>query len=630
VVALETGAGPVRRGYLCLLVGALLIVLQGKRQDGPITKSNSQVFAVLTVLCIVGSVYCAGVLFQQAPANLFTRSAAEHQITLWACSIGLCLIAAYCWDMRSPRRGPSQFDKLDYALAFSVFILAFAYRMVGPFTAAGDEALLFGEMRSLVHVSAPPWSTSATSYPFLFHWLIFLVAEFFDGIIEPLLLEKLLAMLSAATSVAALYFIVRLYSARHVALCASLILTFLGWHWVNSRLIYLYPYDMALLTIGVLFALIAFRTGRLSAAVVTGVACALAIVSAKMAIMMLPFIFLIFVDFLRVPGELTRRETRNVALVMLFSSAISFTPYASRLLKAGGVAAVFARFGSAGLEKKRRFSTTGASFYKDFFLILKDAFYQLQVSSYDISRHYFRPAKPLLDPIASALTTIGFFTAIQNCFQRREWRIALVGMFVFMLPMILAFPLDSPEAHGLSRRMVGSSFFIAWLAALGADTIASRIVRESNRARLAIALCCLSALSNVYFLFAVYLRPLPYEWYADRGLHRFAMIRAARLGGERGIKTIVLENDLTAFCGAVGDLTSVKTVTSADQVREALRSGGPGLYVIIASARWAGQSVSTQLTREQLADVIPSYLWVPGDLDPVGAPMFDRAYVYVK
>ena len=502
--------------------------------------------------------------------------------------------------------------------------------MVGPFTAACDEAMLFGEMQSLSSIAACPWGASATSYPFLLHWLIFFVAEFFGGIIDAFLLAKLLATMSAAVSVAALYFIVRVYSARHVAICASLILIFLGWHWVNSRLIYVYPYDMALLTVGILSAVIAFRTGRFSAAVVTGIACALAVVSAKMAIMMLPLIFLIFVDFLRVPGELTRRETRNVAFVMLFSSALSFAPYASRLLQAGGVAVLFARFGAAGLEKKRHLATTGASAFEDFFFVLKDAFYQLQVSSYDISRHYFRPAKPLLDPILSALSTIGFFSAIRNCFQRREFRIVLVGILLFMLPMILAFPLDSPEPHGLSRRMVGSSFFIAWLAAMGADTLAGRIVRESNRASFAIFLCCLSALSNVYFLFTTYLRPMPYEWYSDRGLHRYAIMRAARLSGEQKITTIVLENDLTALCGAARDLASVKTVNSAEQVREALRTGRPGLYVVIVSAHWGGQSALTQSNKEQLADVIPPYLWLPGDLDPVGSPMFEKAFVYVK
>jgi hypothetical protein len=512
-------------------------------------------------------------------------------------------------------------------LGIGIFALALAVRMAGPSGAALDEVMCFSEMRSLLKIASPPWITSATAYPYLFHWIIFFVAELLRDIIDPYDLEKLLSAVSASVSVAALYFTVRIFSPRYVALCASIILTFLGWHRVNSRFIYVYPHDFAFLMVGVLSALVAFQSGRILPAVVCGVASALALISAKIAVFALPFVFLIFLDYLRAPGETSRRATWKVAVGIALAFLVAMAPYFSSLLRLGVAASLFTRFGDATFQKERRLAAMGLSPSDDFFFVLRDAFLQLQISSYDTFRHYFRPGSPLLDPVLSLLATVGFVGAAVRFFRRRECRIALVGVFLFILPMILAFPLDSTDPHGLSRRMVGATFFIAWLGALGAQNVARVVFTERFVPRVAIVLCSCSAILNFYYFFSVYVRPSPYRWLSDHGIYRHAMIRAARLSGSKEIDTIVLENEMNRFLNAIIDFPSVKVVDSVDGLRTALRTGGSGIRLVIIPPYFAGTVVSSNRFRQELADVIPLHAWLPGNTDQADVPMFYKAYV---
>lgn len=627
VYGLETSLFSARTSYLYLLGGASLLAMMGGRSD----RRESEHSLVLPWVFILAAATCACLVLKHAAVvKNYGRADVTNEITLWMWAVGLCLAAAYYLDRRLSVPSTRRFDTSDYVLGALIFVAALGLRLVGPSTAAPDEVIHFSEMRSLKNLVSSPWTISANAYPFLFYWLIYFTTDFFSPILDAYDLDKLLSAIFASLSVSAFYFVVRLFSARHVATSAAILLTFFGWHWVNSRFIYLYPYDLALMMFGALSALLAFQGGRALPATVSGIVCALALISAHIAVFVLPFTALIFLDYLLVPGVLGRSRIVRVACVMGTSFILAYAPYIAVLLHSDAFAALFMRSISARAEKERRMAAMGISPSEDFFFVLKDAFYQFQIQAYDTFRHYFRPDKPLLDPVLSGLSTLGFVVSLKSFLRRRECRIALVGTFVFIVPMILSFPLYSTDPHGLSRRMIGTSFFIAWLGALGAEAFAKVVVREVNRPRATVMLCCCSALFNVYALFAVYFQPPPLRWLTDHGIHRSAMLRAARHGGAAGIKTIVLVNEMTRFNGGTSDLPSVSVYETVDQVRAALQSGGPGLYLVILPQIWSPTGVSSQGAEMQLVDRIPLHTWLPGELDPAGVPMFAKAYVLVK
>jgi len=574
-------------------------------------------------MCALLTIFFLWWLTPDAPIRLIPYQNAT--MLKWAGALTCMVLGGIIWD--SKRDGESRkpiFDGIDWALAGAFFALAVVLRLMFPSGAAVDEGIHFQEMQDrLRNVELPPlWGFAGSGgYPHLLHRLILNLSEFLRPVVDPFLLEKILASSMGAVSVGALFLAARVLGERHVAIAAGLILSMMGWHWINSRFIYVYPHDLANISLGTLCALLAFERRSATAAILVGVIIAYTSVLQKIGLMTGPFVLVVFADYFLFSGRASRTRTVRVAGLILVAGLLAYWP-------------VFAGTRdeqmnpNVALAMSERGVGFAGSIMREFSkvcVMTLDAFYQLQIQMHDIPRHIWRGGKPILDPVCSVLFSIGLIGASLRLFRSRECRLQLAGLLVFILPMALSFPINSEGPHGLSRRMVGASFFVAWLSAGGAAIVASRLMSARHLARLTISLGALVLITNLFELYAGHRALTKTLWYSDQGGARAAMIAVTREFASNGYHVIVLNEHNTTINGANTDLPNLRIALNLEELRQmALAQRGTWLVVVIPSGSGTEYGAGTV---QALADIVPTSEWIFGPPDLQGVPMLRYAIV---
>jgi hypothetical protein len=254
---------------------------------------------------------------------------------------------------------------------------------------------------------------------------------------------------------------------------------------------------------------------------------------------------------------------------------------------------------------------------------------------YDFPRHAFRPNSPLLDPIFSGLFTIGFVYCLVNIRRSSAARLCLLGLFVFILPMAFSFPVNDDQ-RGLARRMLGTSFFLSWIAALGAVALVGRFCQKRTATIAVVVLCVASALTNVWQYFTVYSQAAAFDWYSSgiRGVQSAAMVELALAAEADGVPTIVLEGPEASLLGlpdkVVRKSASFVKVKSPGEIRSVLASKPGVMQLVIIPWDTAATPRDSQAVVQELSDLIPPYLWIAGRGDQDGMPMLRYAFVRAR
>ena len=124
----------------------------------------------------------------------------------------------------------------------------------------------------------------------------------------------------------------------------------------------------------------------------------------------------------------------------------------------------------------------------------------------------------------------------------------------------------------------------------------------------------------------------------DLGIQRASTIKTVRELARTGLNTLYLADpqpmpkalNTKDIKWALRDLPSAEQVPSLEALRERLEhlSGKPAFVVVPASTATLGKHYQDLPT--QLADIVPSYLWLPGPKDQHGIPTLWYAFVYAQ
>lgn len=519
--------------------------------------------------------------------------------------------------------------RVDFIICLALFALALGLRVQGPVTGAVDEILIYSEMLNLRRFPETKfWDTSTTSNPFFVHWLVYLTSVQLKGLVDSFTLEKFLTAFFASLSIPFWFLAVTFLYNRRVGATAATLLAVFGWHWVNSRFIYVYPYELAIIALGTLCAVVAFGRGSFLAAAGLGLTWTIAILTKKIAIMVVPFSAYIFIDSLLIRPTTPRKRilATFVALVTVF--ILSYSPF---FLADGTLTAHiwgserFFRYSQASEARNARLAAMGLSPTGAILHAFQDGARQLFTQSSDAFRHYFRPAGPLLDPVLAVSGLIGFAYAILLSFWERGCRVALVGLVVFTLPMVMSFPLDSYDMHGVARRMVGNTFFIVLLGALGVDLVSRPIAKFIPRWFLPAGVCVASAIANLYFYKTQYLNQSSAVWFTDHGLRRAALVQLAREFAHDGSPVLVLNHLTMDAQDALVDLPSARSFESQTNLRSALTEIKAGKVLVVIPGKADEYNFLVDDFIRDFADLIPQDAWKPGPASPRGTPLIMSA-----
>jgi hypothetical protein len=414
------------------------------------------------LLCIASAVAIQIWLFTEGSAfgELFPLQA----LLLWGTAVSLPLLAAFRSDLNSGWH--RCFNATDWCLAGLFLILALASRLLGPQSLSVDEFGVFKQvMRSYPKPLGAPWAWSEDNFPMFIHDTLFAVSIGLRSFFDPIDTMKFIVCLVSAISVAAWYLVVRLFAPRFVACSAAILLLFFGLHWVNSRFLYLYPFDMASLTVGTLGILLAFERKLLFPAAIAGVSLAFAVSGRRIGLIMVPLFAYICLDYLTGTERAERGRVLRVSLLLGATALFAYAP----IFFNGDPFGNLDRIAEAATAHRNELARFGMTRGEALVAILADSLWQFFVAGYDIPRHLVRMNAPILDPVFAALFALGAVSMLLSLRQRRASRLQTVGFFLTVLPMALTFPLDSAYPHGLARRMNCSSFL--WRGSLLADQL---------------------------------------------------------------------------------------------------------------------------------------------------------------
>jgi len=554
-------------------------------------------------------------------------------LALWGVVGGALLMLG--WSLNAESRpksdGVRACVRSDILIASAVLILSLSLRLAGPITAAVDEVIVYGEMLKLRRFPDTRfWDTSSTASPYLIHWLVFLVCNEINRFVDSFIFEKCVTAFFASLSVALWYWVVNMLCGRRVALTASILLAFFGWHWVNSRLLYVYPYELAAVAFGTGCAIVAFGRGNFLAAAALGLTLTFSMLAKKISIMIFPLTAYLFVDYLIFRPTVSRKR---ILLTFVSVGVVFLLTYRPFVVADGDLGAHittsdrFFRFHQALEARRIQLEPLGITPYQAYVHVFKDAVYQLFVRSSDAFRHYFRPSGPLLDPVVAWVGVLGASLSVLLCFRRRECRLALVGLVLFALPMVLSFPLDSLNNQGVARRMIGISLFLVLIAAIGTDFISRIFARFIPRWIIPSLICIASAAVNIHDYRTQYTNQPMSVWMSDHGVRRAALLLAAREAAHHGTTVLVLDHQTYSAQDGVDDLPTVAFVSSESELRNAVTAIKNGRVMVIVPGGGTSYGFDLAPFAKQFADLIPEQSWVPGKLGLTGDPLIVSATI---
>ncbi len=624
---LEEMPGSVWWGYSSVILGGGLLAFLPRRFSlASITRAEWGLLLSLSTIMVaalaqgVYSFVLAGV----------GSGAYSLQLQWWS-AVLISVFAAFCADrLLGVECNVPRGRTLVFLL---VFLSALLVRSFGHRTLVVDEFIHTDYLLKYLEQPHPLvlGVLGEDGYPFSLIYLQALLYRPFAMMVDPVSFQKAVSIVCGALSVAFWYVAVRLRSGAITAACTAILLVLFGWHWLNSKFIYAYPFDLALTSFGIMGFLLALRFKSFFWAAMTGCAMGAALVLQKGGVLLLPIVGYLFLEgwFAAARGE--GRRICGLLAVSAITCLLSSEPFLLQLLKGDNVMPLH---GLAAREQAELLPKLGFSRLSAVLYVVGDAFQQFQVSINDFNRHMFRPRAPILDPVFSVLVSIGFMKCLIDLRRSPAARLCIIGLLLFILPMALSFPL-SDQVRGVSRRMIGASFFLAWIGALGAELVARRIAPANLVRGTAVTICSVSALTNAWMLFALYDKQPGYEFYSQsgRGLQSRAMIDLIFDAEASKIRTVALEADDATLFGIpdsserkLSTLTRVKTV---EELRLALTKY-PGVMQLVV-VPWDSRTKprNSQALVQSLSDIIPPYLWISGREDQDGIPMVRYAYVRI-
>ena len=618
VSALESDSPPILYAYSLLLGGALILI----------TTPRSWCLSMFARTRNLGMSLCLLTAFfflMWLIPDALGRSTAMKNATLlkWGGAIVCFLVAALVWDSHRSQSQRTLFSRADWMLAMAFTVIALVLRLMVSPSAAVDEMMIFSGMQyELLNKGQPTLWGFQHDIAHLFSYITFVVTQSLSNLIDPFLLTKIIVSFMGSISVGAFYLLVRIYAARYVAVTAAAILVMMGWHWINSRFNYVYPHDMANIALGSLCAVAAFETRRAAPAFLTGLVIAYTILLQKIGLMLTPFVLFLFVEHYVSSGRGSRKGVCITAVIIVAAALLTCLPAIigsrNENINQNIIQAMAAQ------EQRQGLMVEITDLALKIGSMVVDSFYQLQVQMFDISRHVWRPGEPILDPLSSVLFSVGMVFAMLYALRKRECRLQLAGLLIFILPMALSYPLNSEGPHGLARRMIGASFFVAWIASYGAEVLASRLVSSTNVARVSVMLGSVIIAINLFHLGTSHWDLKKSIWNnGDEGGARAAMIKASREFARTGYKTVVLNEHNTTINGMNVDLPNLHIALNLQELRHMITSPhNTWLVVIIPSGMNSGAAPDNV---QQLADIIPANEWIFGPVDITGIPMLRYA-----
>jgi hypothetical protein len=631
IAYLEQYPNGVFNGYVLALIGAgLLVCLPASVRCHEPSHREWWVFFALSL---------AGVLFLAVRIATYVLGSPQAVtgpyplLYIWSASVALAITAAFCLDRIKGVRIPMP-PRSELLFCMGVFTVALSVRSFGILTLVPDEALHAVKVLFIPIIKEPPLlgALPEDGYPNVLLHILALVHSKTAKIFSIIDLLKWFSYICSSLSIVLWYAVVRIYSGRTVAVSASLLLVFLGWHWVNSKFGYAYPPDLAVVALAIFSLVIALKTESLAFAAVSGLSLAAGFLLQKSGLLLVPFLGYVGLEALI---SAPRNKKMKVVLIGSILAAVFAVAYEPILIEHITGTYSMPLQDRAIRERAEMLPKLGYTQTTALIFMIQDAFKQFQVAMHDFPRHIFRTNSPILDPIFSALFTVGFVHCLVNIRRSVSARICLIGLFAFILPMAFSFPFNDDQ-RGLARRMLSTSFFLAWIAALGALTTVKRLCPERKVAVGVLALSLASALTNIWLYFSVYSQASPYEWHCSgiRGIQSAAMIELALAAEADGISTIVLEGPEVSMLG-LPDNTVRKSagfvrVKSASEIRAALIAKPGELELVIIPWDTRGTPRDSQSLVQELSDIIPTYLWTAGRVDHDGVSMLRYAYVRVK
>lgn len=631
VAWLETGTHAAYHGYALVLLGAILMVCLPAAVQGE--EGSRFGWRLILGLSIAGVLALVVEMARYVTGMPRAGVGAYPLLPMWFSAAGLAVVAALSFDRLKGIRIPAP-PRDEVLFGVGIFFVALVVRSVGMPTLVADEALHAVKILLIPVTKDPPLlgALQEDGYPHVLLHALALLYSKSSGLISVIELLKWFSYISSALSIALWYVVVRIYSSRIVAISASLLLVFFGWHWINSRFGYAYPPDLAVISLAVCALAVSLRMGSMMAAAVAGVALAAGFLLQKSGLLLVPFLGYLGLEALLSAPRERRRSVLISGAVLLCAFCVAYEPQIIEHLTGTYSMPLQDRAMRERAEvlPKLGYTQTSALGY-----MIYDAFKQFQVEMYDFPRHVFRPRSPILDPIFSGLFTVGFVYCLANIRRSAAARICLLGLFVFILPMAFSFPVNDDQ-RGLARRMLGTSFFLSWIAALGAVTVVGRFFEKRAAACAVILLCVLSAVTNIWQYLTVYSSASGADWYSQgiRGVQSAAMIELALAAEADGVSTVVLEGPEVSLLGlpdkTVRRWAGFLKVQSPSEIRAALAANPSAMQLVVIP--WDTKSVprDSKAIVQELSDIIPPYMWIAGRRDQDGMPMLRYAYVRGK
>lgn len=601
-------------GFGFAIIGAILLFIAPKCD-----LNNRIVYFPKQELLAAAALACSAVWLLMRAQKIFQQPGEsrpyyeEAVIALLLAGIVFVISFAFIDRVRSVEK--LEFSGYDRALVVTFLLLALGLRGWQVVTRSPidltDEQEIFGDTLRLINGERPnPLGTTPLAFPWLYHWVVFLLRPLFDPVVDIWRFSKFIAAFAGSVSVAGWFAVMRLYSSRRVAAVAAMLISFSSWHWINSRFLYMYPFDLALVAITTYMACSALKTGSFWRASAAGVFSALTVITQKIAIMSVPFCVFLFMDEFMFGPKKRRGTVICLAAVWAISLGFMYYPSAEHYLNVTWLP----RHTDILRLRHETLNSQGVTAFQAFFYLIGDAFYQLHVSAFDQARHMLRNGKGLLDPVLSVMFLVGLTGAFFSLRRDVVARMCIVGFFLFAMPMVISFPVDSVGFHGLPRRMLACILFVCWLGARGAESLFQRFVYDR---KVGIGMFCaaiLSACMNVLYVFADYMPPgrgFRFLDLHDIGVQKASMLAIVRDLARNGIPVLVLGDspDLT-FRLAVHELRNVKVHKQVSELRDSILSNKGALVYVVVPGNDLLITGGYQMAPHDLADIIPPYLWI--------------------
>jgi hypothetical protein len=614
----------VKRGYTLLLLGALVFVLLPEAPSQTDSKSiHSRLAGWLSIVLLIS----AGI----ALCSVAAASVAEHpsipgseQAILWITG-GLCLCLAF--HLFDHHREPfvKLFERSDWAWIIGLAVAASAVRVlhlgVQPPGIVYDEIVPLSRTLALLKGAnhAAFW-TDDFALNGIFYQLNSLSIAYLGWLgFNTVQAAKVPGALCGGLSVGALYATARVLGTRPIAATAGVFLIYEGWHWVLSRLYYAYSGDLLWISLTTALLVAGLRSRRLSLQAAAGVAAAVGVTWLKTAVLIAPFAAVVLID--HVVTERATGWARFIpTLVWGLTFATCILPLAAQLNKQS---TALTRFEQVSHNRTRELAQLGLTSSQGYVQGLLDSVGALQIEDRALPRHAPRPRRPILDLVESATATVGFITCLWRFPRDRAARLCLLGFLLFLWPAVSSYPEDLAAA---SRRMAGSSIFVAWMAAQGTSVAAKRLFRRKLQFPAMLLLATTSLVMNAYYLHTVYGAD-GFIWYQELGINRVYLVdavrQAARLGPVFFRPTYMSEGAWPA----VQDLANATIVRTPAELREKL-STHPGEFCTVILP-WDTKFDGNDSPRwiEDLADIIPTHDWQWGPPDLFGVPLYRTAQI---